>query len=515
MKSKSIIIGSRGSKLALWQSNYIKDLLQNLGRNSEIKIIKTKGDQIQNLSFDKIEGKGFFTKEIEMALLRADIDLAVHSLKDLETESPNELFLGAVPVREDASDILLVNRNSVDTFNELDLKTNALVGTSSARRKNQLLLFREDLKINDLRGNLPTRINKLKEGFYDAIVLARAGINRLNVDISQYHLVSLSPTIFIPAPAQGALGLQIRKNDSDLKQLLNKINDKSSNENVIFERAILKGIGGGCHSPLGVYSFKDKNGIRNTWVSYAEKVNQIPIRFYSNSYDTSELVDKVKRKTAPKKVWISRELVKESTFRKLLCNANCIVKGQSLIKKSILGTKKMPMCEWVFFNSSFCYESIKSLKNELAKKKIAAFGISTSRYLKKQGLKIDFEGKGTPDEIAKSFKSTLTVKEKVFFPSSNRSLGTVQKIISKRKKVVIQTYTTELKEQKIESYDYYVFTSPSNVEAFFKTNSLKTIKAVSIGPSTTNALKKLGIKKVFESFQSSELALADLVISLL
>ena len=165
MKSKSIIIGSRGSKLALWQSNYIKDLLENLGINSEIKIIKTKGDQIQNLSFDKIEEKDSLQKEIEMALLRADIDLAVHSLKDLETESPNELFLGAVPVREDASDILLVNRNSVDTFNELDLKTNALVGTSSARRKNQLLLFREDLKINDLRGNVPTRINKLKRAF--------------------------------------------------------------------------------------------------------------------------------------------------------------------------------------------------------------------------------------------------------------------------------------------------------------------------------------------------------------
>ena len=135
MKSKSIIIGSRGSQLALWQANYIKDLLGDLGKKSEIKIITTKGDQIQNLSFDKIEGKGFFTKEIEMALLRADIDLAVHSLKDLETESPNELFIGAVPVREDASDILLVNRNSVDTFNELDLKTNALIGPLQQEEK--------------------------------------------------------------------------------------------------------------------------------------------------------------------------------------------------------------------------------------------------------------------------------------------------------------------------------------------------------------------------------------------
>ena len=172
MKSKSIIIGSRGSQLALWQANYIKDLLGDLGKKSEIKIITTKGDQIQNLSFDKIEGKGFFTKEIEWALLNTDIDLAVHSLKDLESESPNGLFLGAVTIREDPSDILLVNKNSVDPSNDLDLKINAIVGTSSARRKNQLFLFREDLKIKDLRGNVPTRINKLNDGFYDAIVLA-------------------------------------------------------------------------------------------------------------------------------------------------------------------------------------------------------------------------------------------------------------------------------------------------------------------------------------------------------
>lgn len=515
MKSKSIIIGSRGSQLALWQANYVKDLLEDLGKKSEIKIITTKGDQIQNLSFDKIEGKGFFTKEIELALLNTDIDLAVHSLKDLESESPNGLFLGAVTLREDPSDILLVNKNSLDLSNDLDLKTNAIVGTSSARRKNQLFLFREDLKIKDLRGNVPTRINKLNDGFYDAIVLAKAGINRLNPDISQYHIVNLSPTTFIPAPSQGALGLQIRNDDRDLKKLLNKINHKSSYENVMFERVVLKGIGGGCHSPMGAYSFKDQNGKRNTWVSYSDHVNQTPIRFYTNSNNADEVVDKVKKNTEGKKIWISRELTNESIFKKILKNANCIITPQSLIKKSIVEIIKIPQCEWVFFNSAFCYDSIKNFKTELSKKKIAAFGNSTSKYLKKQGLKIDFEGEGSPENVARSFKSVININEVVFFPLSDRSIGTVQKMLSKDNKVIFQTYNTELKEKKIELHDYYVFTSPSNVEAFFKSNSLKSLKAVSIGPSTTSSLRKKGVNNIVEAFESSELALADVVISLL
>ena len=220
-----IIIGSRGSDLALWQANFVKNKLETLGRIVEIKIIQTKGDKIQHLSFDKIEGKGFFTKEIEKALIDKEIDLAVHSLKDLETDQPEGLCLGAVPNRENPSDCLLINRNAVDESQELNIKKYAIVGTSSARRKNQLLLFREDLKIQDLRGNVPTRVNKLSTGNYDGIVLAKAGLNRLELDLSSFFVVDLPPQYFIPAPAQGALGLQIRVNDFALKDVLSKLND--------------------------------------------------------------------------------------------------------------------------------------------------------------------------------------------------------------------------------------------------------------------------------------------------
>src|SRR5690606_21809976 len=163
MLNKTIIIGSRGSDLALWQANFVKGQLEELGCEVEIKIIKTKGDRIQDLSFDKIEGKGFFTKELEACLLSNEIDLAVHSLKDLETTSPVGLQIAAVSERESPNDVLLIKPESVDKSSTLSLKKGAIVATSSARRKAWLMELRPDLSIVDMRGNVPTRIGKLMD----------------------------------------------------------------------------------------------------------------------------------------------------------------------------------------------------------------------------------------------------------------------------------------------------------------------------------------------------------------
>ena len=169
---REVRIGTRGSKLALWQANYLQDELAKIGLTSSIHIIKTKGDAIQDLSFDKIEGKGFFTKEIEEALLQEEVDLAVHSMKDLPTTSPEGLVITAVSYREDPTDWLIV-RKEVSVKNKLlRLPVGAVVGTSSARRKAQLLHFRSDFVLKDIRGNVPTRIDKLRQGQFDAIVLA-------------------------------------------------------------------------------------------------------------------------------------------------------------------------------------------------------------------------------------------------------------------------------------------------------------------------------------------------------
>ncbi|MCB9224557.1 MAG: hydroxymethylbilane synthase [Crocinitomicaceae bacterium] len=254
-----IRIGSRGSDLALWQANFVKDQLTELGHEVEIKIIVTKGDQIQDLSFDKIEGKGFFTKEIEEALLNKEIDLAVHSHKDLETTSPDGLMIGAVSYREDPKDILLIREESYSDLMFLDLKEDAVVGTSSARRQTQIRRLRPDVKIEDLRGNVPTRINKLREGQYDAIILAAAGVSRLELNLTDLRVIDLDPTWFVPAPAQGVLGLQIREADVELYEVLRMIHHPEVAERIEIERGILRLMDGGCQLPLGVYCIKEFN----------------------------------------------------------------------------------------------------------------------------------------------------------------------------------------------------------------------------------------------------------------
>ena len=512
--NNKIIIGTRGSDLALWQANYVKGQLEDLGQNVEIKIIQTKGDKIQHLSFDKIEGKGFFTKEIETALIQKEIDLAVHSLKDLETSQPTGLCIGAIPKREDAADCILINIDSIDNTKPLSLVENAVVGSSSSRRKNQLKLFREDIEVKDLRGNVPTRINKLKSGNYDAIILAKAGLKRLKINLSNFHVIDLDPAHFISAPGQGALGLQIRSNDLSLKKIVTKLNHPSSVDIVNFEREILNKIGGGCHSPFGAYSKFNSEGERITWVTYANEINQTPIRFIVYGNDINLILNKLEISPSSKKLWISRTLKKESVFKKLLESANFTLLNQSLIEKKIISLEKLPDCNWVFFNSTFSYDSIANLNESLKSKKIAAFGKSTAEHLKKQNLNIDFIGNGSPNDIAKQFAETIKNHEIVFFPSSNRSLGTVEKELLDSNKEVIITYQTNFLEKNIGKHDYLVFTSPSNVFSYLKLNSINDERVISIGPSTTMALKNAGISNIYESYESSEIALADTVLSL-
>jgi hydroxymethylbilane synthase len=264
---RKIIIGSRGSDLALWQAKFVQSELQKLGCEVEIKIIKTQGDIIQHLSFDKMEGKGFFTKEIEAALLDKSIDLAVHSHKDLETNFPEGLIIAAVSEREDPAEFLLIHPNAVDENEKWGLKKGAIVGTSSARRKAQLMSHRSDISLKDLRGNVPTRINKLRDGGYDAIMLAAAGVTRLELDISDLKVVRLSPEEFIPAPAQGVLGLQIREEDTDIAEILSHLNHTAVAEKIAIERKVLNLLDGGCQLPLGVYCPTDETA----YVAFAKE----------------------------------------------------------------------------------------------------------------------------------------------------------------------------------------------------------------------------------------------------
>ena len=274
-----IIIGSRGSDLALWQAHFVTDQLNALGHEVELKIIETKGDRVQDLSFDKIEGKGFFTKEIEEALLNQEIDLAVHSHKDLETTNPIGLIIGAVSYRENPTDQLLVRKESFDASKPLQVKKNAIIGTSSARRKSQVIRMREDIQLKDLRGNVPTRVDKLRQCHYDAIILATAGLKRLNLDLSEFETIELDIRNFVPAPAQGVLGLQIRESDKALGELLQEINNFEVAEAIRIERDVLRLMQGGCQLPLGVYAEKieDQWNIHVSYASDKDEAAQISV----------------------------------------------------------------------------------------------------------------------------------------------------------------------------------------------------------------------------------------------
>ena len=260
-------IGTRGSDLALWQANYTKEMLARIGVEAELEIIKTKGDKVQNLSFDKIEGKGFFTKEIEDALISGDIDMAVHSMKDLPTSHHDQLVIAAVSERADPSDWLLIRKDASVKDKLLKLREGATVGTSSARRKAQLLDFRSDIQIEDIRGNVPTRISKLRDGSFDAIILAAAGITRLNLDLEDLEIVKLNPKEFIPAPAQGVLAFQTARDDIRTRRILKNIHTPSVSKVTNIERKVLQLLDGGCHMPLGVYCTFDPGKKYNIWVA--------------------------------------------------------------------------------------------------------------------------------------------------------------------------------------------------------------------------------------------------------
>lgn len=288
-----IRIGTRGSKLALWQAHYTQQQLADMGMTSELVVIKTKGDQIQDLSFDKIEGKGFFTKEIEDALLRGEIDMAVHSMKDLPTQSPEGLVIGAVSYRENPADWLLIRPDATQEGQVFGLKAGAVVGTSSARRKAQMLDFRPDVQLRDIRGNVPTRIDKLRDGQFDAILLAAAGISRLELDLSDLKVVALNPKEFVPAPAQGVLAFQASAEDKDTRRALLQLHRTDTATATNVERRVLQLMGGGCHMPLGVYCEHDAMGNYHVWAAMAASWDAPLKRVRLSSSTSFELAEQV------------------------------------------------------------------------------------------------------------------------------------------------------------------------------------------------------------------------------
>ena len=254
----NVTIATRGSELALWQANHIKGLIESRHPNVNIllNIIKTTGDKILDVPLAKIGGKGLFVKEIEEALLTGEADIAVHSMKDVPVALPQGLELYVNPKAEEPNDaVLSVKYNRIN-----ELPKGAVVGTSSLRRKLQLTRIRSDLEIMDLRGNVNTRIRKLTEGTYDAVILAKAGLKRLG--LTRYIKETLPVNVMIPAVCQGVLGIEVRKNDNACKKLLDFLNDKETSVRVAAERAFLKTLEGGCQAPIACHAVLTADTLR-------------------------------------------------------------------------------------------------------------------------------------------------------------------------------------------------------------------------------------------------------------
>lgn len=252
-------IGSRGSQLALWQANHVADLLRQQGPATdveiEIEIIKTTGDKITDVALAKVGTKGMFTKEIEDALDAKQVDLAVHSLKDVPTELAPQFDLAAILKRDDPRDGFISGKYS----SPAELPRGARVGTSSLRRQCQLKALRQDLEIFPLRGNVDTRLRKLESGEYDAIILAAAGVGRLGLD--KYLRYRMPPEIMCPAVGQGALAIEIRRDDANTRKLLEFLDDARARREIESERALLGALGGGCQVPIGAYATSDQREI--------------------------------------------------------------------------------------------------------------------------------------------------------------------------------------------------------------------------------------------------------------
>lgn len=409
MSTKKIVIGARGSRLSLIQAAIVKQLLERIVPDITIaiKIIKTQGDKnMKPIPLDTV-GKGWFTEEIDKALLEGTIDIAVHSLKDIPEVLTKGLVLAAITEREDARDALVSHNGKLLT----ELKKHARIGTDSIRRKMQLLHKRPDLQVESIRGNVETRLKKLDEGDYDGIVLAVAGLRRLGLEkrITEYF----SATDFIPSPGQGALAVVARKEDEILVKLLKKISHKITEQSVKAERSFAKTFGGGCKMPVGAYAeYKDEK-LKLYGVVGSDEGNQLGKDFIEGEISASEKLAKElslrmlrlgNKNLSSKYIVITRTKIENKNLQKELEQLGFPVLPYPTIKiAGITSTKitrklfkDIPSFDWILFTSrngvKYFMRAFSSLKLDtavFAQIHFGAVGPKTAEEVKKYQLPVD------------------------------------------------------------------------------------------------------------------------------
>lgn len=480
-------IGTRGSDLALWQAHHVQDLIRAQGGTADIIILSTQGDREQVQSFEKLEGKGFFTKEIEEALLEDRIDIAVHSHKDLETRQPEGLAVVAVPSRAASGDVLLVREDLVTSAAWLPLPEGATVGTSSVRRRDQLLLLRPDLAIKALRGNVPTRVEKLRSKDYDAIVLAQAGLDRL--DLSLHGLVrhNLDPRVFVPAPAQGALALQMRSDDTR-HPFMTALNERDASEGVQAERSVLGALNGGCQLPFGAQWDAERRLLR-CFLQDASGPKRIV------AADPEKALTAL-RQPSRKRILITRQKRPQSLLQRLATGSGVQLIEQALIDTRPVAHPDIPAGwsgsdpDWIWLGSPGAACAAADWTRAHGATRIAVPGTGTAEalppFMKEQ---LAFVGNGDPTDAWAAFHSARNEEEHIGIPHGNRSMRRWESSPGKARIHPWVHYETVENGQPIPEHDVVCFTSPSNVEAWRGT---PPDAMVAIGPTTAQAILAKG-----------------------
>lgn len=480
-------IGTRGSDLALWQAHHVRDLIAAAGGTSEIIVLSTQGDREQVQSFEKLEGKGFFTKEIEDALLEGRIDIAVHSHKDLETQQPPGLTIAAVPARASQRDTLLIQEDQHVAAPWLPLAPGATVGTSSVRRRDQLLLLRPDLNILALRGNVPTRVKRLQEGRYDAIVLADAGLDRLDLSLDGVVRHSLDPQSFVPAPAQGALALQMREADPKIS-FLAAMTHPTAESGVRSERNVLRALEGGCQLPFGAHWNEEKNQLRCFLQSPTG-----PRRVLAPNSQSA-----LSQLSTPHafRVHVTRAPRTNSVLHRLAKGSGASLIEVPLIEVHPLANPEVPESwssssqDWVWLGSPGACEAAQAWLQKHPQTRIAVPGNGTAEALDTALFnRLGYVGNGHPAEAWHAFARDRSPKEHVAIPHGTYSLKRWNTGKTSASLHAWTHYEPLPASQAVPQADVVCFTSPSNVNTW---QAEAPQKIVAIGPTTAAALSAKG-----------------------
>jgi len=532
-------IGTRGSDLALWQARHVAALLERAGERCELVVLVTRGDRIDDVPLQNVEGKGFFTKELEEALRERRIDLAVHSHKDLPASQEPELAIAAVPPRASPAERLLVAPHAHDPRAPfLPLVRGARVGTSAPRREEQLTALRPDLVLGPLRGNVPTRVRRLCEGRHDAIVLAAAGLDRLALELGELVVVELPLACLVPAPAQGALAVQTRTADAALRaRLVEVLHDAETAATIAAERSLLVGLGGGCNLPLGATLVRTPRGFRlEAFLGARHPHAAAPARWFVHEAPTRttciaaaerELLTGHPTGAGPLGGRTVALTGSPTSFAEL--EARLVTLGARVVRERVLAHEDLPAPTLAARLAGLGAGDALVVTSAHAAQRlaghavapgvlVAAVGTATRRALETAGLAVGHTG--TRGAAALAAELALAPGARVLFPCAEGARDELEDGLEARGIAVLRVplyRTVPVPHAELEpAADARLYASPSAVAALRAFERAEQPRAVRLapGPSTAAALAEAGLAHRVAASPASEDLVAALVAAL-